>query len=133
MALLTTKDLAVEMQLHVRTVKRWWKQLGHPPDACKRNGCHRWTPAGVANFLAAWRNHYRQRDTDPETVAQKAAGTFNPDKLQPLLQFDDSPKKNLQLQPGGMGKTLTPAKAGGDAPAVKARAEEASEGRAATA
>ncbi len=92
MPLLTTKDLAAAMLLHPRTVKRWWKRLDVPPDACQGNGCHRWTAAGAARLFKAWRDYWLRADTDPVIVAQKAAGTFNPDKFQLTLNFD-APQK----------------------------------------
>lgn len=61
MPLLTTKDLARELNLHPRTVKRWWRRLGVRPDACCANGCHRWSPEAVARlrrkWLAYWAKH----------------------------------------------------------------------------
>lgn len=47
----TTKDIAQEMQVDPRTVKRWWKKYRVPPDACTANRCHRWTEAAKEKLL----------------------------------------------------------------------------------
>ena len=99
MPLLTTKDLAAEMLLHPRTVKRWWRRLDVPPDACNGNGCHRWTEAGAARLFKAWRAYWLRADTDPVSVAQKVAGTFNPDYLQLLFNFNDLQQNEVQPNP----------------------------------
>ena len=91
MPLLTTKDLAVEMRLDVRTVKRWWKRLGVPPDACRVNGCHRWTPAAARRLFDSWSGYWRRADTTPEIVSEKASGQYHdPNQLLLNLIFHET-------------------------------------------
>lgn len=85
--LATTKDLAVELQLHPRTVKRWWKKLGVPPDACTGNGCHRWTPEAVASLKRKWREWWTMRGHSPEVQSQKFTGSLI-DKKQIEINFN---------------------------------------------
>ena len=85
MPLATTKDLAQLMQLHARTVKRWWKKLGVPPDACNGNGCHRWTPEAVEKLLTGWKHYWASRDRSPEVVKAKAEGRFSEAKTGQLF------------------------------------------------
>ncbi len=56
MKLLSTKDIAREMGLHTRTVKRWWKRLAVPPFIAG-NSCHRWTRPQFNTLLRRWRKH----------------------------------------------------------------------------
>ena len=74
MSLLTTKDLAREMGLHPRTVKRWWKRLKVRPDACAGNSCHRWTPAAYAKLLQRWRAYWAKRCLPAPEATRKFAG-----------------------------------------------------------
>lgn len=55
-ALLTNKDIARATQLHVRSVKRWWKRLNVPP-FINRNGTHRWTYRQAKIFLERWQQY----------------------------------------------------------------------------
>lgn len=57
MPLLTTKDIAREMNFHPRTVKRWWKRLNVPP-LIRGNSCHRWTRRQVNTLLRRWRKYW---------------------------------------------------------------------------
>lgn len=72
--LVTTKDLAREMGLHPRTVKRWWRLLRVPPDACAGNGCHRWTPRAGKRLLKKWRAHWLKRGFRSGEMAGKFRG-----------------------------------------------------------
>lgn len=74
MSLLTTKDLAREMGLHPRTVKRWWRKLKVKPDACAGNGCHRWTPTGSAKLLKRWKAYWLKRGQLAPQATSKFSG-----------------------------------------------------------
>lgn len=88
MALLTTKDLAREMGLHPRTVKRWWKRLKVKPDACAGNSCHRWTPAAYAKLLKRWQAYWEKRGKHraPEATS-KFAGLVKRCREKPQLRL----------------------------------------------
>ena len=62
------------MLLHPRTVKRWWKLLAVPPDACAGNGCHRWTERAAKRLFQRWRKYWAGRGTLPQAVADKFGG-----------------------------------------------------------
>lgn len=47
--MITLKGLAVELQLHPRTVKRWWKRLGVPP-TIPGHASHRWSERDAERF-----------------------------------------------------------------------------------
>jgi hypothetical protein len=91
MSLLTTKDLAREMSLHPRTVKRWWKVLKVKPDACAGNGCHRWTPAAYARLLRKWRGYWAKRAFTPEEATAKWSGAVKAEREKRQLQFKFPP------------------------------------------
>lgn len=38
-----TKDIARELGLSVRSIKRWWQRLGMKP-TIPAHACHRWSP-----------------------------------------------------------------------------------------
>lgn len=109
----TTKDLARELQLHPRTVKRWWKKLGVPPDECNGNGCHRWSPEAVALLKRKWREWWAMRGHSPEVQSQKFSGTFTDPKQIPF-NFDE-PTPQIRLQPGTMEKINASPKTGSNA------------------
>ena len=74
MPLLTTKDIARELALHPRTVKRWWKRLKVRPDACAGNGCHRWTPPAYAKLRQRWLAYWAKRGQPAPLGTSKFAG-----------------------------------------------------------
>lgn len=74
-SLWTTKDLARFMVLHTNSVKKWWKKLGVPPDACEGNALHRWSWRAVKRLLTRWRNHWKQhKGSAPDAGTEKFAG-----------------------------------------------------------
>ena len=89
MPLLTTKDLAQQMGLHPRTVKRWWRALKVPPDACQGNGCHRWTPRAFKRLLKRWRAYWIKRGFRTGEAAAKFSGEVKAarEKKQLLLKL----------------------------------------------
>ena len=87
MGLLTTKDLAREMGLHPRTVKKWWKRLKVKPDACAGNGCHRWTPAAYARLRKRWRAWWAKRGEQPAAAVSKFAGLVKRCREKQQLRF----------------------------------------------
>ena len=87
MSLLTTKDLAREMGLHPRTVKRWWKRLKVKPDACAGNSCHRWTPAAYAKLLKRWRAYWEKRGLPAPEATSKFAGLVKRCREKPQLRL----------------------------------------------
>lgn len=87
MPLLTTKDLARELSLHPRTVKRWWKRLKVPPDACAGTACHRWTPKAYNRLMKKWRMYWAKRGfTAPEATA-KWSGALKQAREKRQLRF----------------------------------------------
>ena len=87
MSLLTTKDLAREMGLHPRTVKRWWRKLKVKPDACAANSCHRWTPKAAARLLKRWRAYWEKRGQCAPVAASKFAGLVKRCREKPQLRL----------------------------------------------
>lgn len=106
MSLYTTKDLAAEMLLHPRTVKRWWRKLNVPPDACSGNACHRWTEAGKARLMRAWRDWWLMRGHTPEAQASKFEFGRTDDPRQRVFIFDER-KKTTTISPVGQSRTKT--------------------------
>jgi hypothetical protein len=51
-----TKSLAVEMNCHPRTVKRWWKKLNVPPDVIG-HGINRWYLRNARKLIARWKKY----------------------------------------------------------------------------
>ena len=80
-----TKDLAAEMALHPRTVKRWWKKLGVPPTVAA-HGCHRWSEAAAALLVQRWADYWAVRGHSAAAMGEKYAGTLS-DKKQLTLPF----------------------------------------------
>ena len=74
MPLLTTKDIARDLALHPRPVKRWWKRLQVQPDACAGHSCHRWTPAAYAQLLQRWQAYWAKRGLLAPVGTSKFAG-----------------------------------------------------------
>ena len=72
----TLKDLAVAMQLHPRTVKRWWKLLNVKPSVAG-NGCHRWTERRAKLLLKRWSAYWTARGHSPQVISQQYAGGYD--------------------------------------------------------
>ncbi|MEI6075544.1 MAG: hypothetical protein WCS94_08230 [Verrucomicrobiota bacterium] len=70
----TVKDLAAELLLHPRTVKRWWRKLQCPPDACAASGLHRWSERGRARLLKQLAGWCAVRGYDPHGLGRKFTG-----------------------------------------------------------
>lgn len=47
------KDLAQIMELHPRSVRRWWRKLKVPPTV-EAHHCNRWSPADAKKLLDRW-------------------------------------------------------------------------------
>ena len=82
----TVKDLAAELLLHPRTVKRWWRKLQCPPDACAANGLHRWSERGKARLLKQLAGWCAVRGYDLKKMGRKFTGRLPADPQQ--LQFN---------------------------------------------
>ena len=54
------KDLALAMELDVRSVKRWARRLEVPPTV-PGHSCHRWSHSDAERFLARWKAYWRQK------------------------------------------------------------------------
>jgi hypothetical protein len=117
----TTKDLALETGLHVRTVKRWWKKLEVPPDGCEGHACHRWTDAGKALFLKRWRQWWRMRGHSPDVQSKKFSGTFK-DSQQTEFSFTQNESTSpRRFFTGRMEQTHTRPKIGSNLETEKGR------------
>jgi hypothetical protein len=62
----TQKDLAVAMQLHPRTVRRWYKRLKVPPTV-PGQACNRWTEADADKLLAKWKKWHDKKRKNSRT------------------------------------------------------------------
>ena len=82
----TLKDLANEMQLHPRTVKRWWKKLGVPPTV-QGHGSHRWDETDAGRLLKAWHDYWAMRGHQAAVQGQKFSGLLREDPFQLPLKF----------------------------------------------
>jgi hypothetical protein len=80
------KDIAVAMDCHVRTAKRWWKRLRVPPDVTG-HGPHRWTTASFNRLMHLWATYYQLRGTTPQIVRAKYAGTLEDKNQLDLLSW----------------------------------------------
>ena len=58
--LLTLKDLAQRLQLHPRTVKRWWQRLNVPP-TIPAHACHRWSEKDAKRLERACAEYWKKR------------------------------------------------------------------------
>lgn len=65
--LVTLKDLASEMQLHPRSVKRIYKEL-HVPPTIPGHAAHRWTVEDAERLLRAWAAHWNAKRRTPKTT-----------------------------------------------------------------
>lgn len=83
----TTKDLAAEMLLHPRTVKKWWRKLRVPPSVGVHR-CHRWTERKANLLLKRWQDYWTTRGTSPEIIKDKFAGIYeDPQQLKLPLKI----------------------------------------------
>jgi hypothetical protein len=71
----TVKDLAVEMDIHPRNVKRWVKRIGIQPDL-PGHGPHRWREATARRIIHAFTEFYRRDGTTPQIRKAKISGKF---------------------------------------------------------
>lgn len=67
------KDLALAMDVHPRTVKRWWRRLGVPPDV-RGHASHRWTPASAQKLLTRWQAYWLASGRDAAMQAKRYCG-----------------------------------------------------------
>jgi hypothetical protein len=76
------------MDIHPRTVKRWWRRLRVPPDV--RGHCsHRWTPERAGLLLRRWQAYWLASGRDAGTQAKRYAGIYrgDPHQLSLALKF----------------------------------------------
>ena len=75
------KDIAVAMDCHEKTARRWWKKLRVPPDV-RGHGANKWYDASFNRLLDLWRLYYDTHGTTPQLTRAKYAGQKPTDKFQ---------------------------------------------------
>lgn len=86
------KDIAVAMDCHEKTAKRWYKALRVFPDIVG-HGANRWREASFQKLMTLWAGVYSARGTTPQITRKKFAGVLT-DKNQLSLPFPDGKKSN---------------------------------------
>src|ERR1017187_9627770 len=67
------KDIAVAMDCHPKTAKRWIVKLRVPPDVIG-HGLDKWHERSFARLMKLWTDYYNQAGTTPQIVRLKYAG-----------------------------------------------------------
>ena len=78
------KDIAVEMDCHVETARRWVAKLGVPPDV-RGHGANKWNDDSFALLIGRWKHFYDSRGTSPQLIRAKYAGLSTDSKQLPLI------------------------------------------------
>ena len=94
----TTKDIAAALEFHPRTVKRWWKALGEPPDFVAKSGCHRWTIEGYARLRAKIEARWGRKGMTPREAAALYSGNGKPNGRPVKVGGWSRPSKRGQLK-----------------------------------
>ena len=68
--LVCLKDLAREMQLSPRSVKRWCKVLGVPPTV-PGHASHRWTRGDAQKLFERWKAYWQQRTYEQSNPSRR--------------------------------------------------------------
>lgn len=66
------KDIAAEMDLCPRQVRRWWKKLNVPPTVPSQPH-HKWSERDKDTLLRRWRDYWRERQKAIDRLKKRRA------------------------------------------------------------